>query len=272
MPGPTKKQIQAITQVATCQLCPLVEKCKAPVPMTHKFSQTSSRPSVSAPPRRTNGQAEESSSRSTPSAEFIVVGEAPGRLEDYTGTPFVGNAGQRLRKSLRNVGLDPDAGWYMNAVSCWPRGTPEDTHIRQCHDNLKAQLDAAPPMQVLVCGRTALRALVPNAKLTDVVQHRFRWIPIHGKVLYPIFHPSAILRKHSKQAIELWERELQEFAIGVMHPSSSNPCYRTECVYCGKITWDGEPTCRTKDHQAKWKRDHKWMHPIPPQLGLFDVE
>ena len=197
---------------------------------------------------------------------FIVLGEAPGRLEDYKGKPFIGPAGQLLRKTLRKVGINPDAAVYMNAVSCWPHGTPEDRHIIQCHDNLKAQLDAVPCEHVLACGRVALQALLPHAKLTPALG---LFIKVHGKIIYPVYHPSYLNRNKDKTIRAEWERDLYNFGDALAY-TELELIDNEYCVYCRKRTLTQDiPACTTKAHRDWWKSDStKWKRPVPPQLTL----
>lgn len=201
---------------------------------------------------------------SQPDTNFIILGEAPGRLEDFKGKPFVGPAGQLLRKTLRKVGLEPDNAYYMNAVSCWPHGTPDDSHVRQCHDNLKAQLDAAKSQYVLACGSVALKALLPHAKLTPAL---YKWIPVHGKMLFPTYHPSYLLRNRDKTVRAEWERQLERFGLDINDERGVRP-HCCKCIYCDGITLDGF-ICNKTSHKQWWRSDStKWKRPIPPQLTL----
>jgi uracil-DNA glycosylase len=43
----------------------------------------------------------------------MVVGEAPGQMEDELGKPFVGRAGQLMDQILRSVELDPETDCYV---------------------------------------------------------------------------------------------------------------------------------------------------------------
>ena len=46
--------------------------------------------------------------------KIIAVGEAPANEEEKLGRPFVGNAGQLLRRHLMQNGLDPDQIYMTN--------------------------------------------------------------------------------------------------------------------------------------------------------------
>src|SRR3954453_9123711 len=56
----------------------------------------------------------------SPTAEVMLVGEAPGATEDALGRPFVGRAGQLLDELLAEAGLAPEGGWITNGVEAGP--------------------------------------------------------------------------------------------------------------------------------------------------------
>ena len=49
-------------------------------------------------------------------ADWLVVGEAPGEMEDLQGEPFVGPAGQLLDNMLRAIGLGRHENVYLTNV------------------------------------------------------------------------------------------------------------------------------------------------------------
>src|SRR5205823_11749484 len=51
-------------------------------------------------------------------ARLVVVGEGPGRVEDETGRPFVGRAGELLTKILAAIELSRDRVLICNVVIC----------------------------------------------------------------------------------------------------------------------------------------------------------
>src|SRR5262245_4262034 len=58
-------------------------------------------------------------------AALMLVGEQPGDAEDVAGRPFVGPAGQLLRRLLEEAGVDSKSVYITNAVKhfSWePRG------------------------------------------------------------------------------------------------------------------------------------------------------
>lgn len=232
----SKSLMEVRKQILLCRNCDLCEGCRSPIPLA-----VSAKKQETSPGNHTL----------IPTVQFTVLGEAPGRLEDYQGRPFVGPAGQLLRRTLRDCGLDPNDGYYMNVVSCWPHGTPTTIQIKACRDNLKAQLDVVENRWVLCCGNTALKAMVPHATLKNATG---KFIPIHGKVLVPVLHPAYLLHKNAdKDARDKWVADVAKFTMGMFWGEDDIVNSETRCIYCNKEGW---PAC--KRHMNYWASDSKW--------------
>jgi len=187
---------------------------------------------------------------------------APGKVEDNRGVPFVGPAGTLLRNELRRQSIDPSLAYYMNVVCCMP---PENrvkaNHIDACRVNLKDQLDTADCEWVLVCGSTALEALMPNAGKYA----KDRSIHIHGLKVWPIYHPSYILRvKDGGATYKQWQDSISTFGMAMMGIEFEVG----GCVYCGEDVSRPYvyPVC--SKCMGKWKVDRKWRYTPPPQMSL----
>jgi uracil-DNA glycosylase len=128
-------------------------------------------------------------------AVLAVVGEAPGRQEDELGEPFIGPAGQLLRKALVDAGIPPATVFFCNPVSCFPDATPTKEHLHACATNLEAQLELAEPTWVLAVGNVALSTIRPDLRISRAHGHLF-WPAGYGTfpAWFPTFHPSAALR------------------------------------------------------------------------------
>ena len=135
-------------------------------------------------------------------AEIVLVGEQPGDKEDATGEPFVGPAGQLLRKALAGSGLDRQRVYPTNAVKHFkwePRGTrrlhekPNTAEVLACQLWLELELQALAPRLVVAMGATAVRSLLgPGGRVT-----RDRGTTIARDGGLPVLvtvHPSSILR------------------------------------------------------------------------------
>jgi len=157
------------------------------------------------------------------SAEWMVVGEAPGEQEDLQGEPFVGPSGQLLDNMLKAVGLSRHAGasgapaaarepepsgapaalrgvYIANVVKCRPPGNrnPHPDEVAQCDAYLARQVALVRPRIILAMGRFAVQSLLqtaePIGKLRGRVHH-YQGVPV-----IVTYHPAYLLRSLSEKA------------------------------------------------------------------------
>jgi DNA polymerase len=135
-------------------------------------------------------------------ARLMLVGEQPGDAEDRAGKPFVGPAGELLRRALVEAGIDPADVYITNAVKhfSWePRGirrihkTPTQREIAACHDWLDAEIGAIRPACIVALGATALLAL-SGKRMTVSTARESELEHSTGAILIATYHPSALLR------------------------------------------------------------------------------
>ena len=130
---------------------------------------------------------------------IVMVGEGPGADEDVQGLAFVGRAGQLLTKILSAAGIDRESVFITNVVKCRPPNnrTPTQEEMLKCGDFLEAQLLLLRP-RILVClGNTPLKWLLRTSE--GITALRGRWFDWRGVQLFPMFHPSYLLRNDSRQ-------------------------------------------------------------------------
>jgi uracil-DNA glycosylase family 4 len=127
-------------------------------------------------------------------ARLVVVGEGPGRVEDETGRPFVGQAGELLTKILAAIALPREQVFICNVVKCRPpeNRVPQYDEIAACVPYLFRQLDVLKPRVILAMGGTAAQTLLNTKQSLGALRnqvHRFRGIPV-----IVTYHPAALLR------------------------------------------------------------------------------
>src|SRR5574341_641377 len=95
-------------------------------------------------------------------ARLVLIGEGPGRTEDETGRPFVGQAGDLLVKILAAIGLKREQVYMCNVVKCRPpqNRTPLYDEVATCVPYLSRQLELLAPRVVLAMGNTAAQTLL----------------------------------------------------------------------------------------------------------------
>jgi uracil-DNA glycosylase family 4 len=129
----------------------------------------------------------------SPTADVLLVGEAPGASEDKQGRPFVGRSGKLLDELLAAAGLARDDVFITNVVKARPPGNrdPKADEVAHHLPWLEQQLALIAPSVIIPVGRHALAHFAPGQKITEV----------HGKLiverdrrLVPWLHPAAALR------------------------------------------------------------------------------
>lgn len=128
--------------------------------------------------------------------KVMLIGEAPGRVENARAMPFVGPTGQKLVDILKDVEIPEDEVFFTNVVKYWPRDdnrntrTPTDNEISLGRDYLLQEIEIVNPIYVGLCGLSPLKAIFPN---TVSVRSQ------HGKLLngrfIPLYHPAVLIYK-----------------------------------------------------------------------------
>jgi len=137
-------------------------------------------------------------------AVIMFVGEGPGEVEDNTGRPFVGRAGQLLDKMIEAIGLKRENVYIANIVKCRPPGNrvPRDDEAETCLPYLRNQVAIIRPKIIVCLGATAVKYIVDrSAKITEI---RGNWVEKKGFWIMPTYHPAALLRDPAKK-VEAWE-------------------------------------------------------------------
>jgi uracil-DNA glycosylase len=134
------------------------------------------------------------------SADWLIVGEAPGADEDRLGDPFVGQAGRLLDSMLAALGLRRGENVYIaNVLKCRPPGNrnPEPDEVAQCSPHLLRQIELIRPKLILAMGRFAVQALLDTD--ASIASLRGKLHSFHGVPLVVTYHPAYLLRSlHEK--------------------------------------------------------------------------
>lgn len=139
-----------------------------------------------------------------PSANLMIIGEAPGADEDAQGEPFVGRAGQLLTKILEAIQLQREDVYIANILKCRPpeNRRPEANEVAECEPYLYKQIDLVQPKIILALGLTAANTLLKTKGTMAAMRGKivnFRGIP-----MTTTYHPAALLRNPEwKRAV--WE-------------------------------------------------------------------
>ena len=143
-------------------------------------------------------------------ARICFVGEGPGREEDLSGIPFVGQAGRLLDRMLIAEGLSRRDCYICNIVKCRPPNNrvPDPAEVAACSLYLYAQLAIIKPDIICLLGNTALRFFfgeqysIGQVRGTILVKDELRFMPT--------YHPAAALR--NPQYVQVIESDLRKLA------------------------------------------------------------
>lgn len=127
-------------------------------------------------------------------ADLLFVGEAPGRVEDSRGIPFVGPAGKLLDELLQGIGLSRSQVYITNVVKCRPPGNrdPVPDEIEKCKRYLTRQIELIQPRILCALGRVAAGLIMEKSiQISKMHGQKFEG---PGYFIVPVFHPAAALR------------------------------------------------------------------------------
>jgi len=136
---------------------------------------------------------------------LYLVGEAAGRQEIQYNRPFVGPAGQVLRKALKETVLKHTNRVRVgNVVLCRPTNnwgnnrTPTYEEIDNCVEHVIQDITRAAPKLIVLLGKSAaygiMKRTLPMSQLckqTDIFTKATVWYT---------YHPSYIMRLKSEEA------------------------------------------------------------------------
>lgn len=141
-------------------------------------------------------------------ADLMIIGEAPGRLENARKTPFVGPAGLNLLNLLEDVEIASNRVFLTNAVKYWPyerkedgtfkTRTPVEKDIALFREYLMDEIAIVNPKIVALAGNVASQAVFP--KMKDYMHNNGKLI--EGKFVI-VYHPAVIsYSSHMKSRVK----------------------------------------------------------------------
>ena len=142
-----------------------------------------------------------------PAAELMFIGEGPGRDEDAQGRPFVGRAGQLLRKIIAAMTFREDEVYIANMVKCRPpdNRVPHQEEIEACRPSLIRQIELIRPRVIVTLGRTPTDSFAPGRE--GMTARRGKFGDYRGIPVMPTFHPSYLVRNEGNRELKrmVWE-------------------------------------------------------------------
>jgi DNA polymerase len=129
----------------------------------------------------------------SPNCQVLFIGEAPGMNEDRERRPFVGRAGQLLRKHIRALGWKEEEVYITNIVKRRPpeNRDPLPEEIESYKPYLARQIEIIAPKIIVPLGRFSMNYFLPLAKITRDQGKLFK---SGNYFILPMLHPAAALR------------------------------------------------------------------------------
>lgn len=137
------------------------------------------------------------------SAQWMLIGEAPGAEEDARGEPFVGQAGRLLDNMLMSIGMSrqgdaPTSVYIANVLKCRPPGNrnPQPEEVVKCEPFLLRQIELVAPALIVVMGRFAAQSLLGTDSSIASLRGRSHRINVAGRQIPVVvtYHPAYLLR------------------------------------------------------------------------------
>ena len=164
----------------------------------------------------------------TSEGSMVLIGEAPGYMEDKLGLPFVGNSGKLLNTMLNLIGLHRNDVYITNIIKCRPLNNrnPLATEISNCNSYLHNEMKVIKPKIVVLLGGVALNTFFGVSNLT-VTKCKGYVIPYKGYRVMTVYHPSYVLRNnHNKGLLQGYVSNFR--TIGLIYRYSINPLITTK--------------------------------------------
>jgi len=143
----------------------------------------------------------------------MLIGQAPGLVEEHDRLPFRGRSGRVLMRWLMHAGFESETDVrrhvYLTSITkCFPgKGSgggdrrPSAAEVNLCSSYLDRQLALIRPEVIVLVGGLAHQRFLPGRRLRDLVGRVF---DVHGglvganrhivPVLIPLPHPSGASR------------------------------------------------------------------------------
>jgi len=134
-----------------------------------------------------------------PTAEWMIIGEAPGAEEDRRGEPFVGRAGKLLDEMLLAIGQRRGSVFIANILKCRPPNDrdPAADEAASCRPYLERQIELVRPRIILAVGRIAAQQLLQSDEPVGRLRGK-----VHQLGATPVvvtYHPAYLLRSPSQK-------------------------------------------------------------------------
>lgn len=152
-------------------------------------------------------------SAGNPSADLMIIGEAPGFHDEQKQQPFAGPAGEKLDQILKAMGLSRAQTYLSNISKFRPATKNQTTNNRPPSPEematslpfLKEEISIVKPRVIIALGASAAHCLLN--KTQKINELRNSWHQFQGIPLRISYHPSYLLRPDEElsEKRKVWE-------------------------------------------------------------------
>lgn len=179
-------------------------------------------------------------------ARIMIVGEAPGKEEEESKTPFIGQSGRLLRETLVRNGILPDSCFITNVCKYRPpnndikqfikftnKGVKANDYVLEGIKELYEDIDSIRPDIIVPLGNVALWSLTGKQQVSkrrgsvlslDPPGYLASGLASRGNLVIPTIHPAAILRQYTLRTV--FEFDIRKIARAWKDPNSVTPLTR----------------------------------------------
>ena len=155
---------------------------------------------------------------------IMIIGEAPGEIEDNLGYSFQGEIGALLKKMLLAININIEKTYLTYSINF---RTPEDRkptsqEIKRYSIFLKEHISIINPKIIILMGSTAMEAVTGSSNKISMERGKWKEIIIRNKTI-PImitFSPSYLIRfpenkKYSWEDLKKIKQKIQDLVINI---------------------------------------------------------
>ena len=157
-------------------------------------------------------------------SSVMIIGEAPGEMEDASGHSFQGEIGLLLKKMLSAINIKIEKVYTTYSINFRP---PEDRkptsqEIRRYSIFLKEHISIIDPKIIILMGSTAMEAVTGTGNKISIERGKWKEIIVKNKT-YPLmitFNPSYLIRfpenkKYSWEDLKKIKQKIQNLNIKI---------------------------------------------------------
>jgi len=142
-------------------------------------------------------------------SEIMIIGDIPGKKDDFTGKCFSGEDGELLLKMLDAVQLNIDKVYLTTFIKCY---SEHDTKINltKCINIIKKQIEIINPKVILCLGEIPVEIFFNENLILPDIRGKILSSDIFPdiKIIYT-FHPSELIKNPSLKTLS-W-KDIQVF-------------------------------------------------------------